>query len=45
MKKIFTLYALLLTTILLAQAPQKMTYQSVVHNPAVELVADASIGI
>ena len=46
MKKIFTLFvAVLLTANVLAQAPQKMSYQAVIRNSSDVLVASATIGM
>ena len=46
MKKIFLLLTLtLVTQITFAQAPQKMSYQSVVRNAANQIVANQSIGV
>ena len=45
MKK-FTLFLILLqSTIALAQAPQKMAYQSVVRNASNQIVANQNIGV
>ncbi|MFZ5554766.1 MAG: tail fiber domain-containing protein [Bacteroidota bacterium] len=46
MKKIFTLTALAFTTMtVLAQSPQKMTYQAVIRNTGNQLVANTSVGV
>ncbi len=46
MKKIFLLLTLtLVTQITFAQAPQKMSYQSVVRNATNQIVANQNIGV
>ena len=45
MKNIITLILVLWAACLFAQAPQKMSYQSVVRNSAGELVANTAVGI
>ena len=45
MKKITTLFALLLTSVLFAQAPQKMSYQAVVRNASNNLVVSQAVGM
>ena len=45
MKKLVLLLFLFLSLITLAQAPQKMSYQSVVRNAANQIVANQSIGV
>lgn len=46
MKKItFCLFAFLITTQLQAQAPQKMSYQSVVRNSAGQLISNSTVGV
>ena len=44
-KSIFLMFVLLSVTFAWAQAPQKMSYQSVVRNSAGNLVANAQIGL
>ena len=45
MKKITTLFALLLTSVFFAQAPQKMSYQAVIRNATNNLVVSQSVGM
>ena len=45
MKKITTLLALLLTSVLFAQAPEKMSYQAVIRNASNALVNNQSVGM
>jgi hypothetical protein len=46
MKSIFTvLSALLITTTIFAQAPQRMSYQAIVRNASNALVANATVGM
>ena len=46
MKKIFTILAVvLLTTTVLAQSPEKMSYQAVIRNYNGELVVNQIIGM
>ena len=46
MKKIYTLLlAVIITTLSLAQAPQKMSYQAVIRNASDQLVTDQEVGI
>jgi len=45
MKKLLLFLILLQSTITLAQAPQKMSYQSVVRNAANQIVANQNIGV
>src|ERR1035437_7105818 len=46
MKKIFTfLSAVLLSTYMFAQAPQKMSYQAVIRNSSSKLIASTTVGM
>jgi hypothetical protein len=45
MKKITTLLVLLVTTIILAQAPQKMSYQAVLRNTNNSLITNTTVGM
>ena len=45
MKKSILFLALLQSLLIVAQAPQKMSYQSVVRNAANQIVANQSIGV
>lgn len=46
MKKVFSIFtALLLTAMLFAQAPEKMSYQAVIRNSSNALVTNSNIGI
>jgi hypothetical protein len=45
MKKIFTTFAMLLVVVILAQSPEKMSYQAVIRNASNTLVANQSVGI
>jgi len=46
MKKIFTiLFALMVTTGLFAQSPEKMSYQAIIRDASNKLVTSSSIGM
>jgi len=46
LKKLFTLLtAILISTCLFAQAPQKMSYQAVIHNSSNNLITNQTIGM
>jgi Head domain of trimeric autotransporter adhesin len=45
MKKIYLLFALFLNAIVLAQAPQKMSYQAVIRDASNNLITSTNVGI
>ena len=45
MKKLLSFLAIVMTTIAIAQAPQKMSYQAVMRNASNTLIANSSIGM
>lgn len=45
MKKIFTTFAMLLVVVILAQSPEKMSYQTVIRNASNTLVINQTVGV